>query len=79
MLCFGKISGGEKVYGKEGGGRSVEKSRRKTFCLKLANHSIGEPFNLSLVSGIENIYASEGYITTFRRKLFVSSTETFRR
>ena len=26
---------------------------------------VGEPFRVSLISGIENFYASEGYVTTF--------------
>ena len=33
---------------------------------------IDEPFSLSLNSGIEKLYASEGYITIFRLKNFVS-------
>ena len=31
-----------------------------------------EPFRLSLIWGIEKLYASDGYVTTFRRKIFVS-------
>ena len=33
---------------------------------------LGEPFSVSLISGIENFYASEGYVTIFRRIFFVS-------
>ena len=33
---------------------------------------VGEPNRVSLISGIEKIYASEGYVTVFRRKFFVS-------
>ena len=34
--------------------------------------NVGEPFSVSLISGIENFYASEGYVTSFPRKIFVS-------
>ena len=33
---------------------------------------VGEPFSVSLISGIEKIYVSEGYVTIFRRNFFVS-------
>ena len=33
---------------------------------------VEEPFSLSLVSGIEKIHASEGYVTILRLKFFVS-------
>ena len=33
---------------------------------------VGEHFRVSLISGIEKIYASEGDVTIFRRKFFVS-------
>ena len=36
-----------------------------------------EPFSVSLISGIENFYASEGYVTIFRRKFFVSRCRKF--
>ena len=32
----------------------------------------GGTFSLSLFSGIEEIYASEGFVTIFRRSFFVS-------
>ena len=31
---------------------------------------VGEPFSVSLISGIEKLYTSEGYVTIFRRKFF---------
>ena len=42
---------------------------------------IGEPFSLSLISGIEKFYASEGYITffDFLSKFFFSNAEKVRR
>ena len=44
----------------------------KVFCLTVPKIFVGEPFSVSLISGIENFYASEGYVTIFRRKFFVS-------
>ena len=42
----------------------------KIFCLKVPKKFVGEAFSVSLVSGIEKIYASEGYVTIFRQKFF---------
>ena len=67
---FQKISGSEKAYKNGGGGvsnvsvekflsQSAEKFRRGIFCL-------------SVISGIERIYASKGYVTIFRPSFFVS-------
>ena len=44
----------------------------KIFRLTVPKKFIGEPFSVSLFSGIEKFYASEGYVTIFRRKFFVS-------
>ena len=68
---FRKKSGGEKVYGKEGGGGvsifSVEYSLSQ--CAQKVSYG---KLSLSLFSGIEKIYASEGYVTIFRLSFFVS-------
>ena len=69
---FQKLPVAKKFMEKKGGGASIESFRRIFFCLKLPKHIVGEPFSLSLVSRVENIYASEGYNTIFRRKFFVS-------
>ena len=37
----------------------------------MAKTFVEEPFRVSLISGIEKIYAWEGYVTTFRRIFFV--------
>ena len=46
------------------------------FRQKVFSHSaekfFKEPFSVSLISGIEKIYAQEGYVTIFCRKFFVS-------
>ena len=42
---------------------------------KFLSHSaekvVGQPFRVSLISGIEKCYASEGYVTISRRRFFV--------
>ena len=43
----------------------------KLLCLTVPKNSVGEPF-VSLISGIEKFYASEGYVTIFRQNCFVS-------
>ena len=42
------------------------------FCLTVPKNFVGEPFNVPLISGNEKFHASEGYVTIFRRKFFVS-------
>ena len=49
----------------------------KIFCLKVPKKIVGEPFSVSLISGIEFFYASEGYITISLRIFWSRSTETF--
>ena len=44
----------------------------KFFCLTVPENFVGEHFILSLISGIEKIYASKGYVKIFCRKFFVS-------
>ena len=52
----------------------------KIFCLTVPENFVGEPFSVSLISGIEKVYVSEGYVTIFRRNFILShSTETFRK
>ena len=62
----------DKRGGGGGGGREYHNFLSKIFCLTVPKNAVGEPFSLSLFSGIEKIYASEGYVTIFRRKFFVS-------
>ena len=40
------------------------------FCLTVPKKFVGEPFSVSLISGIEKVYASDGYVTIFRRSFF---------
>ena len=73
---FQKSSGNEKLYGSEGGGELNFLS--KIFCLT-AEKFRREPFSVSLISGIEKFYASEGYVTIFCRNFLSHSAEKFRR
>ena len=51
----------------------------KLFCLTLPKNFVGELFSVSLISGIEKFYASDGYVTIFCRKFFVPQCRKFRR
>ena len=42
------------------------------FFITAPKNFIDEPFSVSLISGIEKLYASEGHVTIFPRKFFVS-------
>ena len=42
------------------------------FCLTVPKKFVDEPFSVSLISGIEKFYASEGYVTIFRQLFFIS-------
>ena len=44
-------------------GANITISRRIFFCFTVPKNFVGEPFSVSLISGIENFYASEGYVT----------------
>ena len=51
----------------------------KIFCLKVPKKFVREPFSVSLISGIEKFYASEGYVTICCRNFLSHSAEKFRR
>ena len=72
MLCFIKFVVPKKYMDKKGvvGGLSIFPS--KFFGLKMPENFVAEPFSLSIKSGIAKKYPSEGYVTFFRRKFFVS-------
>ena len=52
--------------------RGVSQLSFGKFCLTVPTKFVREPFSLSLASGTKIIYASEGYVTIIRRKVFVS-------
>ena len=37
----------------------------KIFCLRVPKKLVREPFSVSLISGMEKLFASEGYFTIF--------------
>ena len=65
---------------KKGGGE-FQDFPSEFFCLKVRKISVGESFSVSLISGIGNIYASEGYVTIFDflSKFFCLSAEKLRK
>ena len=65
MLCFRKIPVAKKFMDKRGGGKYPD-FPSKVFCLTVPKIFVGEPFSVSLFSGVEKIRASEGYVTIFR-------------
>ena len=69
VLCFGKLLVAKTFMDKKG---EYQEFPLKCFCLTVPITFVGKPFSVSLVSGIESFYASEGCITIFRRELFVS-------
>ena len=64
MLCFRKLLVGKKIMDKREG--EYQDFPSKIFCLTVPKNFVGEPFRVSLISGIEKFYAQEGYVTTFR-------------
>ena len=49
----------------------------KFFCLTVLKKFVGEPFSVSLISGIEKGYASDGYVTIFRRNFCLAEPKSF--
>ena len=72
MLCFRNFPVAKKFMDEWGGGRDYHDFPSKIFCLTVPKNSVGEPLSVSLISGIEKFYASEGYVTIFPRNFFVS-------
>ena len=62
-----------------GGGGDFQDFASKIFCLRVSTILVGYPFRVSLISGIEKLYASEGYVTIFCRNFLSHSAEKFRR
>ena len=57
--------------------REVSRFPSKIFCLTVPKNFVGEPFRVSLISGIEKSYASQGYITIFCRNFLSQSAKKF--
>ena len=69
-MCFRKFLVAKKFMDKKE--EEVSRFRWKFFWLTVPKTAVQEPFILSLISGLEKIYASKGYVTIFCRKFFVS-------
>ena len=41
-------------------------------CSKVPKRFVGEPFSVSILSGIEKFFAQQAHVTIFRRNCFVS-------
>ena len=76
VLCFRKFPVVTKYMDKKGG---YQEFASKIFCLTVPTNLVGYPFMVSLISGIEKVYASEGYVTIFCRSFLSHSAEKFRR
>ena len=77
MLCFRKFPLAKKFMEKKGG-EGVSQFSVESFLSHTAEKTfVVEPFSLSFISGMESIYDSEGYLTIFRRKFFVSQCRGF--
>ena len=70
MLCFRRFLVAKSLWIRGRG--KYEDFLSKNFCLTVPKIFVGEPFSVSLISSIENIYALEGYVTIFCRKYFAS-------
>ena len=67
--CFSYILVAKRYMDKT---RGIIKISFENFCLTVPKNFVVEPFCPSLISGIEKVYASEGYVTIVRRKFFFS-------
>ena len=70
MLCFRKFVVAKIFMDKREG--EYQAFLSKSFCLTVRKKFVGEPFRVSLISGIKNVFASDGYVTSFCREVFVS-------
>ena len=76
MLCYRNFLVAKKFMEKNGEG-DYRKIPSKIFCLNVPKHFVGETLSFSLGSGNEKFYASDGYVTIFRRNFFVSQYQNF--
>ena len=64
LLCSRKVLVSKIVRHKRGGQES-QFPPSKFLCFTVPKIFVGEPFIVSLISGIESFYASEGYVKIF--------------
>ena len=72
VLCFGKFPVANKFVDEKWGYQNFPS---KIFHLKVLKNFVGQPFRVSLIWGIDNFYASEGYVTIFCRNFLSHSAE----
>ena len=63
MLCFRKFSIVKKLMDERAG--EYQEFPSKTFCLTVLKFLVRETFSVSLISGMEKLFASVGYVTIF--------------
>ena len=78
MMCFRKFPVAKKFMDKRGG---VSRFSVEIFCLAEPKNAVGEPFSLSLISGIEKVWMiGWGGVSRLSVQNFMShSAEKFRR
>ena len=81
LLCFTKFLVSKNFMEKRGEEeeRGSIKIFRQFFHVSLPKKFVGEPFIVSLISGIEKGYACEGYVTYFCRNFLSRTIEKLRR
>ena len=75
MRCFRRFPGAKKSLDKREG--EVSRFFFEKFCLTVPKKIAGGPIRESVIAGDEKFYASEGYVTIFRRNFFVSQHRNF--
>ena len=79
ILCFMKFRVSKILMekrGEEEEGGSI-KILRQFFLVSLPKNFVGEPFFVSLISGIEKGYACEGYVTNFVKTFCIAPSKNF--
>ena len=76
MLSFRKFTVAKKFMEKGEGGK-YQDFPSKNFCLTVPRSFVREPFRVSLIWGVEKIYASEGFVTIICRNFFASQCQKF--
>ena len=81
LLCFTKVLVTKNFMEKRGEEeeRGSIKILRRFFLVSLPKKIVGDPFIVSLISGIEKCYACEGYVTYFCRNFLSRTIEKLRR
>ena len=79
FINFGYRKSLDEKVGGGGGGLNVNFFPSNISCLTVPEKFVGQTFTVSLLSGVEKFYASEGFITIFCRIFLSDSAEKLRR